>query len=147
MDPKDFLTLAQQLANESTPLPEKLRTATSRAYYAAYNVSVDALGRLGIKISKSHGGHGELIKYLGNSKDRDLEAISGQLGTLQTNRNHADYHLDYRDAEKSGNVKAHVAQAQRVIETVERCCGGPNRPRILQAMKDFEAIMKGRTGS
>ncbi len=145
VEPQAFLSLAQILATGTNPPPERLRTATSRAYYAAYNVIVQELGILGIGISRSSNGHGEITNFLGNSKDKDLQAMSGSLSSLQTNRNHADYDLNFEPAERQTNVQAHVGQATRIIETVKRCCSGPNKASIIQAMKEFESIYKGRS--
>lgn len=145
VEPQAFLELAKILAAGSNPPPERLRTATGRAYYAAYNVIVQELGIMGIGISKSSVGHGELTNFLGSSKDRDLQAISSSLSTLQTNRNHADYHLDFEQAERQKNVQAHVEHATRIIATVRRCCGGPNRASIIQAMREFDDINRGRS--
>ena len=146
VEPQAFLQLAKLLAS-GTPLPERLRTATGRAYYAAYNVIVQELGLLGIRISASSMGHGEIVNFLGNSKDKELQTVSSSLSTLQTNRNHADYRLNVEEAERQKNVQAHVEHADRIIATVKRCCCGPNRANIIQAMREFDAINKGRSRS
>lgn len=142
MDPNKFLELAQALALES-PQASKLRTATSRAYYAAYNVSVETLGGMGFRIDRSGNGHGQVQKLLGNSKNEDLKKISSELGSLHTYRISADYRMDDPRAENPTNVKAHVLHASRIIQTLERCCGGPNRNDIIQAIKDYGQLIKG----
>ena len=144
VEPQAFLELAKILAAGTNPPPERLRTATGRAYYAAYNVIVQELGIMGIGISQSASGHGEVTNFLGNSRDRELQTISSSLSTLRTNRNHADYRLDFEQAESPNNVRGHVEQATRIITTVRRCCSGPNRTSIIQAMKEFDAINRGR---
>lgn len=142
MDPKKFLELAQVLAFES-PQASKLRSATSRAYYAAYNVSVVVLVGMGFRIDRSGNGHGQVRNLLGNSKNEDLKKISSELGTLHTFRLGADYRMDDPRAENTNNVKAHVLLASRVIQTLERCCGGPNRNDIIKAIKDYDQLIKG----
>ena len=142
VDPKKFLDLAHLLALE-TPQASKLRTATSRAYYAAYNVSVEKLDGMGFRIDRSGNGHGQVQNLLGNSKNEDLKKISSDLGSLLTNRIGADYRMDDPRAENPTNVKAHVLHASRIIQALERCCGGPNRNDIIQAIKDYGQLIKG----
>jgi hypothetical protein len=142
VDPKKFLDLAQVLAFES-PQASKLRSATSRAYYAAYNVSVEALGGMGFRIDRSGNGHGQVQSLLGNSKNEDLKKISSELGSLHTSRIGADYRMDDPRAENPTNVKAHVLHASRIIQTLERCCGGSNRNDIIKAIKDYDQLIKG----
>lgn len=142
MEPKKFLELAQALAFE-TPQPAKLRTATSRAYYSAYNVSVEALESLGAQINKGHGGHGQVQRFLGNSKDEELQQISSDLGTLHSSRISADYRLADQRTENPNNVKLFVQHAKKIIDTLERCCAGPNKQAIIKAIKDHNKLENG----
>lgn len=142
VDPKKFLELAQVLALES-PQDSKLRTATSRAYYAAFNVSVAALMGMGFRIDRSGNGHGQVQNLLGNSKNEDLKAISSELGGLHSNRIGADYRMDDPRADNPTNVKAHVLLASRIIQTLERCCAGPTRNDIIKAIRDYDQLIKG----
>jgi uncharacterized protein (UPF0332 family) len=144
---KDFLALAEALVKTTSSEPSKLRTATSRAYYAAYNVCVKALLDLGFRNLKSSNGHENVIRYLSNSKDDELQKMSGYLASLRSQRNKADYDLNDATAEKENNVTLHVAQARIVINTVERRCKGPNKASIIQAMKVYDNIKKGRLPS
>lgn len=147
MNAKDFLALAEALVKTTSSEPSKLRTATSRAYYAAYNVCVKALLDLGFSNLKSSNGHEDVIRYLSSSKDDELQKMSGHLASLRSQRNKADYDLKDPTAEKENNVKLHVAQARIVINTVERCCQGPNKESIIQAMKVYDDIKSGRMQS
>lgn len=142
MEPKKFLELAQALAFEA-PQPAKLRTATSRAYYAAYNVSVETLGSMGAQINKGPGGHGQVQRFLGNSKNEELQQISSDLGTLHSSRIAADYRLADQRAENANNVKLFVHHAKKIIDTLERCCTGPNRHAIIKAIRDHNKLEKG----
>lgn len=142
MEPRKFLDLAQLLII-GTPQPERLRSATSRAYYAAYNISRKRLSELGFKISSGPSGHGEVCDRLGNSRDTDLQVIGSQLSTLRRFRNNADYDLADGKPEKLDNVRAHVEQAKRMIETIERCCSGPTRSNIIEAIKAWEKLTSG----
>lgn len=49
MDPRDFLTLASQLASGKNPSAADLRTAVSHAYYTVFNVAIDLLKKMRIK--------------------------------------------------------------------------------------------------
>jgi hypothetical protein len=142
VEPRKFLDLAQALAIEP-PHPAKLRTAISRAYYAAYNVSVQTLESMGVQISKGPNGHGQVQRFLGNSKNQELEQIGSDLGTLHSSRLAADYRLTDLRAENPTNVKALVGHAKKVIDTVERCCTGPNKHAIITAIKIHEQVEKG----
>ncbi len=144
MEPKKFLELAQALAF-GQPQSAKLRTATSRAYYAAYNVSAETLGNMGAQIDKGPGGHGQVQRFLGNSKNEELQQIGIDLGTLHSNRISADYRLADERAENPTNVKALVQHAKRIIDTLERCCAGPNKQAIIKAILDHNKVEKGTT--
>lgn len=144
VDPKKFLEVAEDLVKENPSKPARLRTATSRAYYAAYNFCRQILAEMGFRIHKSSGGHGQVVNFFASSKDEDLMSVSGHLGTLQTNRNTADYDLDVDRAEKLLNVQLHVRQARLIIETVEGCCKGCKRSEIIEAMKVFDDVSRGR---
>lgn len=147
MDPKKFLEIAEVLIKENPPQSAKLRSATSRAYYAAFHVCRDILDDMGFRILRSAGGHGEVVKFLASSRDCELEQMGSHLGTLQSCRNAADYDLHVDRAEKLMNVQLHIRQARLIIETVECCCKGKNRTQIIEAMKTFENINRGRLPS
>lgn len=142
MDPRKFLELAQLLAS-GTPQPERLRTATSRAYYAVYNLASQRLVEMGFPISTGSSGHGEVRNKLSYSKDKDLQNVSSQLGDLQGFRISADYRMTNTQAENPENVKAHVDQAKRMIDTMERSCSGPGRTKIIEAIKEGERLIRG----
>jgi uncharacterized protein (UPF0332 family) len=142
VEPRKFLDLAQLLVL-GTPQPERLRSATSRAYYAVYNVSRKILSDLGFQIPTGPSGHGEVCHRFGNSGDTNLQMVGSQLGALRRFRNNADYDLADTSPEKPANVKAHVEQAKRMIETVERSCAGQTKQRIVEAIKEWERLTSG----
>lgn len=146
MDPRKFLELAQLLASGNAQA-ERLRTATSRSYYAAYNMSSQILKDMGFRVTHGPGGHGEVRNKLGNSKDPDLEAVSSQLGSLHHNRITADYKLEDQMAEKQKNVQAHVEQAKRMIKILETRCSGSGRESIISAIQEWERLTNQRTSS
>lgn len=137
MNPRDFLDLARLLAT-GTPKPANLRTATSRAYYSAHHVGAETLSGMGFTIGTGPGGHGDVWNRLQNSGDTDLTAAGSQLADLHSNRIKADYRLKKGEAENPANVRGHIEQARKVVETIEQSCSGPKRPAILKAIKDWE---------
>jgi len=119
MNPREFQRLAQRLV--LNPLPAELRTAVSRAYYAAFHVSDETLQQWGFSISKGPAGHGEVRSHFGNSGDRDLARIGSQLNDLHSARIRADYRLERSDVEDHKTVQALVDLARRMIQEIEGC--------------------------
>lgn len=144
MDAQKFLQLAKYLANEYPSEAAKVRSATSRAYYAAHHVVIDKLNSCGFRLPKTGEAHSKAVDYLENSRDGDLKVASSSLGSLQVSRNRADYRLDAIDPENQKNAQAHVEQARKIIEAVQRSWGGPNKSKILEALKEYDDIIKGR---
>jgi hypothetical protein len=91
MDPREFRRLAMKLV--AVPKAAELRAAVSRAYYAAYHVSVDFVERLGFSIAKLGAGHKQVQDYLWNSGDVEVVQIASKLRTLFSRRVDADYRL------------------------------------------------------
>jgi hypothetical protein len=92
MDPVRFLDLAKVLKG-GTASAEMCRTAIGRAYYAAFNVGVEALVAIGIRPSQNPSGHGELKNCLGASNDPELRKANARLGALHSRRIRADYDM------------------------------------------------------
>jgi hypothetical protein len=136
MDPQEFLQLASELVRGSRAA--ELRTAISRAYYAVYNVSVEILAGMGFRIDRGPGGHGDVQKYLGNSRDPEVEKIGSQLVDLHGRRIRADYRLDNKDIENQKTARALVEQAGRMIRTLDECRSEPRRAQIINAIRDWE---------
>jgi len=101
MDAHRFLTLADQLltgVRDSVPstagdgAPE-CRCATSRAYYAAYNVAVEFLGRIGFETTNSHNCHHAVQFAFNQSGNASLRTVSANLNSLHSERKVADYEM------------------------------------------------------
>jgi hypothetical protein len=92
MDPMRFLDLAKVLKGGSATA-ENCRTAIGRAYYAAFNVGVEALKAIGIQPSQNPSSHGELRNCLGACNDPDLRKANARLGALHSRRIRADYQM------------------------------------------------------
>src|SRR5437763_473729 len=134
MDPRDFHRLAVRLCSGSAG-PADLRSAVGRAYYAAFNVAAMMLRGWGIPIVGNAGGHGEVLRYLGNSGDADLLAAGHKLATLRSRRNAADYDLSSTDLEDAKTVRSWVETAARVIQSLDRCLD-PSRAATIKAALD-----------
>ena len=136
MDPRDFQQLASILSKGKRPA--EVRTAISRAYYAAFNVGVELLQNMGFTILKSSAAHGEVLNHLGNSGDDDIKEASVKLGDLSSMRIKADYRLEYTWIETPKTAKAWVKQAKNVIDTLDTSCTGEKREQIIKAIKDWK---------
>ncbi len=134
MDPRDFHRLAVSLS--ATAAPAELRCAVGRAYYAAYNVAAATLRSLGVPIVRNAGGHGEALRFLGNSGDGDLIAAGHKLATLRSRRNAADYDLDGADVEDAKTVRSLVETAGRVIQTLDTCLADGARALKIKGALD-----------
>lgn len=141
MNPRDFLDLARLLAT-GTPKPANLRTATSRAYYAAHHVGADVLRGMGLKISTGGIGHQDVWRRLQNSGDDDLRIAGSQPADLHSSRVRADYRLTDGRAEKQENARGHIDQARKIVEAIERLCSSPKRQDIVKAIKAWETATR-----
>ena len=119
MDPKNFLNLAKRLFNDDTAECSH-RTAVSRAYYAAYHVVKKILSKT-FTIPDDVGGHKEVAKLLGMSKNPEVEYLGGSLWDLRKKRNRADYNLDDKDVVlPAKNVALTIGMAEAIIITIEK---------------------------
>jgi hypothetical protein len=132
VDPREFHRLAESLC-AGTGAAAELRCAVGRAYYAAYNVAATMLRDCGVAIPRNAGGHGEALRYLGNSGDPDLTAAGHKLATLRSRRNAADYDLTNAVVEDAKTVRSLVETAGRVIESMDACLADPGRAAKVKA--------------
>jgi uncharacterized protein (UPF0332 family) len=129
----DFLTLASRLATASTEAA--WRTATSRAYYAAFHAARELFVDLGFRVPHTDQAHNYLYVRLNNCSNATLIGIADDLHDLRLQRNEADYdlHLAHRQQQA-----AHlVATARRAIQSFAAVVE-PVRTQITTAMKDYE---------
>src|ERR1700730_7159317 len=82
--------------------PGGVRSAVSRAYYAAFQTACQFLEELNIHVPASTG-HGDVRNYLGNSGDLELAEAGSSLGTLHSKRIDADYRLSNLPIENEAN--------------------------------------------
>jgi hypothetical protein len=117
MDPREFQGLASQLSLNANPA--SCRSAISRAYYAIHHVAADFIRSGSITISKGSSSHGEVIKFLGNCGDEDVETVGSKLSDFQGERVAADYHLDDMSVEENKSAELWVKLAGKLITDLD----------------------------
>ena len=88
MDPRKFLTLAQQLVVQAGE--EDWRSAVSRAYYSAFHVVRVFMEGLGFTVPQADRAHGYLWLRLQNCGAPSMEQQGRDLQNLRHHRNLAD---------------------------------------------------------
>jgi uncharacterized protein (UPF0332 family) len=126
MDPREFLNLAKRLVG-SEQNPEGLRSAISRAYYAAFNVAAEFLDSIGCKIPEDAIGHKRAYFYLNNSGDQQLIVAAADLDNFRDIRNAADYHMDRKDVESKPIVDNWIDIANDFIAALDQCRAASQR--------------------
>ena len=128
MDPRAFHALASKLA-ASTGAAE-MRSASSRAYYAAF-LMVDAFLRdLGFSPAKNESRHRTVEYLLSYSAEAVLLQASTNLRVLRQHRNDADYDMSKSDPESPASARASVARATGIIRAVDGFGPGPRRTSV-----------------
>lgn len=120
---------ADAVATKGTPLTEaKLRSAISRAYYAAHHKSkVHVEKSPGVRVSRSGKAHREVIDYLKASKHHPDQLAGVKLDRLLIARERADYFIKYPgDITQAADTA--VKDAAKVIAAV-----APTEPKTPSA--------------
>jgi uncharacterized protein (UPF0332 family) len=128
-------TLAIELSRRGRPVD--LRAAVGRAYYAAFNVAAEVLRSWNIPVVRNAAGHGEVLRFLGNADDADLQQATRELVRLRNKRNAADYDPSARDVEDQKAVQFLVDRAGWVIDTLDQCAAPARSVKIIAAIQDF----------
>lgn len=114
----DYLKLAESLTRDPiAPGPEEasLRTAISRAYYAAYRSALNlAAARGEISPAGTAGDHGLVIIHFQRATDPARQKIGARLSRLRSNRNQADYD-DVFHGRLADTARSSVALARNVL--------------------------------
>ena len=143
MDAAEFQTLAIRLCAGSQPA--ELRSATSRAYYAAFHTALGFLRSIGISIPSSPEFHTKVCYALENSGDSEVSIAGRKLTSLRRERNISDYDLSKMKAEDKQVVGNNVRSANDVIDCINRCiAGGPKagvHPAIRKYAKDVLGLI------
>jgi uncharacterized protein (UPF0332 family) len=114
MDPRDFLQQAK------TPLengdPASLRTAISRAHYAAHHVGAGVLEAVDIPVPGDGKRHLHVARWLKRTTDQEVRRAGKQLGTLYEYRGRADYELSSDGAQYPDHPENLACATMRVQE-------------------------------
>ena len=135
MKPEDFLILAKEL--HSSGNEAALRSATSRAYYAAFHRGREMLTSMNFKISTGAAAHGDICNYLQNSGDRRAEAAGQKLESLRSARNKADYRLDIPHIATYSNTSLHLADAGKIINVLGAIESSPHANKIQDSIQTY----------
>lgn len=135
MDARDYLKLAMELSGRGRPVD--LRAAVGRAYYAAFNVAAELLRGWNIPVTRNAGGHGEVLRLLGNAGDVELNQVTNELVRLRNKRNAADYDLAAKDVEDPRTVEILVDRSGWVINTLDRCAAPARSVKIIAAIQEY----------
>ncbi len=117
-DYQELACTLQSRPEHPGPCEAALRTATSRAYYAALHRARHFAGSRGHTVSASQSIHIGIPNYFINSGIPALRAVGNRLKELKKCRNAADYDDQMRPPPNSTAAKA-VALARRVIDTLD----------------------------
>jgi hypothetical protein len=147
MDPREFQRLATQLAGGGGPA--QMRTATSRAYYAVYNVGAIFLNQI-VPLSKGAASHGQVQRLLANCKDADVIAVGNDLGALHSRRIDADYEMTDLNCENQKTVQATVVEAKDMIDVIDHAFTGSGSQSLKKTIQSYwtgilREPLKGRT--
>jgi hypothetical protein len=117
----DFLDFAKSLSADTREAA--LRSAISRAYYAAYGHSFDYATRyLGFVPRNQSDDHGRRHDHLMRSRRR---AVADRIGQLRKWRNQADYAAEFAD-----DLATTIASALAFAEYVFKALPKPSSPSL-----------------
>ena len=131
---RDFLALARTLATAGTEAA--WRSATSRAYYAAFHAAREMLHGLGFTVPPSEKAHAYLWMRLTNCGDASTEHAGWDLQDLRRDRGFADYQLQRPFTQKLAQDSVQFAEG--IIQALDFAAAGPNRQPITGAIKIYE---------
>jgi hypothetical protein len=100
-DWSNFLPLAEELTAVDRDANREacLRTAISRAYYAAFGMARRSARTIRLTTRQSAAEHGEIAAFYTKRYGKTGEKIAIALGRLRNRRNAADYDDDFADVE------------------------------------------------
>jgi len=134
MNFRDYLTLAGTLAGGTTEA--EWRSASSRAYYAAFHVGRVLLLDLRFRVPQADRAHGYLWLRLSNAGHTDTMKAGRRLGQLRRERNWADYDA-HRTITRATAIQ-NVQEAEKIIQALDAAAIEPIRTQITDTMKIYE---------
>jgi hypothetical protein len=140
---KQFLLFAEELV-KGPPLHPAMRSAVSRAYYAAHHHIREFVESSGVTVRRSGEAHRDVCLHLAGIGDAELEGAGNDLASLQSDRNEADYDLQLPQFERYANASDRVAVARDLIGIVDRCRADlPRYERVKAEIKKRHAVLRG----
>ena len=129
MNPRDLLDVANDLV---TGLREAdWRSAVSRAYYAAFHVARLLLRQCGFVVPRTDQAHSYIWLRLSNCGHPDIVKAGSDLRDLRSERNAADYDLDWPFPQPA--ALGDVQTAEDVIKLLDQV---PTLPHVQQQITD-----------
>lgn len=148
MQPEAFWELAVRLlAGEKSPAG--YRTATNRAYYAAFLSARRFLDDVPIALPRDANVHRVTPSILANTQDKDIDKAGTMLANLRDARNDADYALDLPEPEREAFAHLRVSEAADVIGALNTCRAAASRyERVRQAtIRWADQLLRGASRS
>jgi hypothetical protein len=128
MEGRDFISVAKSLL-ASPKGPAFVRSAISRAYYAAHLYSCHALRQFGCPKSGASARHDKWVD-LSKSSDADIRGASQKLSDLCGLRHDADYEMHKSYVEKQANGRKALEDAESIIRALGACESRKDADRI-----------------
>lgn len=134
MDFRDFLPVAEALAQGDSEA--EWRSASSRAYYAAFHVACEFLATLGFQVPRMERARAFAWLRLSNASSVEVVKAGQALNGLRSDRNVADYNGD--KPFPSGRAESDVETAKLILKAFDDAFDEPARTLVLQAVKIYE---------
>ncbi len=140
MEGKAFLNTAQKLAQMRDEAA--LRSAVSRAYYAAYNCCIQLVRQLGFHFGNAAASHERMYLYLRNSGIEEAQAMAVDLKELRKRRNEADYDMSSQKFQNHVECQWDLVHAQSIISQIEKYHKEPLRTQLANGLRNYEIKLK-----
>ncbi len=136
MDGKNFINTAQKLLQiRDEPA---LRSAVSRAYYAAYHCCTALARQLGFQFDKDSPSHERIYQYLRNCGISEIENTAEDLRRLRRRLNGADYDMAITEFQNHVACQWDVVNAQSIISLVEKYNQEPLRTQLRNGLREYQ---------
>lgn len=124
-DWEDYLKLAEALQlkpNIPGPCEASLRTATSRAYYAAFRCAIGFARSEGFQESYTGSDHGDIRKHFREHQPNNKNIrskISVDLDRMYDNRRKVDYHDELKTTSPNALAYSTIKMAQNLLNNLK----------------------------
>jgi uncharacterized protein (UPF0332 family) len=125
MNPGQFLTFADVIAQSPTSGPAGFRSAISRAYYGAFLEARELIGtRRGFRIDSGGNEHKYLQRLLLNCSVEEGQEIGELLKNLQQSRKEADYDMHLLHCERQAERSFASPEPTSCLSRLMTCSAG-----------------------